>query len=195
MAFDLTAALEELIAAVVSSSPQLGHVDPSRLLVSLSSTRSGGIGGAWARIHPLRFAGGSPVGSVRRGRKVYRVEMPHMVHDGREILYLIFFLVPRFLDLSLRDKMITVCHELLHISPAFDGDIRRFPGRTYAHGHSRKKFDEKAAALADAFLSLPRAGELTAFLDGGAAELRRRHGTIVGRRVPRPRLRVTGPER
>ena len=39
------------------------------------------------------------------------------------------FYLPRFCDQSLDEKLSTVMHELWHISPAFDGDIRRLPGR------------------------------------------------------------------
>jgi hypothetical protein len=195
MFFNLTAALEDLIADVVAKTPLLAHADPNRLAVSLSSTRSGGVGGTYAKIHPLRFPGGETTGTIRRGKRKFSCEIPPLTVGNRDILYLIYFLVPRFLDLPLREKLITVCHELYHISPAFDGDIRRFPGRNFAHGTSRKKFDETSAALADAYLAVPENRERAAFLEGGMKELRARHRVIVGRRLRAPRLRIVPSSR
>ncbi|WP_318258330.1 putative metallopeptidase [Geobacter anodireducens] len=130
---NVTRELERLIAHVTGRVPELAHIDPTRLLVCISSTRGAGVRGTYARIHPLRFPGGARSVERRRGRHTWVSTMPTIVHRQVEILYIIYFLVPRFLDLSLREKLITVFHELYHISPAFDGDIRRFPGRNYAH--------------------------------------------------------------
>jgi hypothetical protein len=116
--------------------------------------------------------------------------MPAVTHRGNDILYLIYFLVPRFLDLPLREKLITVCHELYHISPTFDGDLRRFPGRNYAHGSSRKKYNELVAGIVDEYLGLKGEENLHRFLSATTAELRQEHRALVARRMPAPRLRV-----
>ncbi len=70
--------------------------------------------------------------------------------------------------------------------PQFDGDIRRFPGRSYAHGASQKRFNATVAALTERYLA---AGELeaTSFLRCTTAELREAHGPLVGRRVALPK--------
>jgi hypothetical protein len=190
---NLTSALEELIANIVQKTPGFGHIDPSRLVVSLSSTRGGGIGGVYAKIHPLRFPGGGSTGTLQRGHRKVTCEIPPLVVADRDILYLIYFLVPRFFDLPLREKLVTICHELYHVSPAFDGDIRRFPGRNFAHGSSRKKFDEVAAAFADDYLASPENRDAAAFLDETMRELRARYRVIVGRRLRAPRLRIVQP--
>ena len=190
MTLNLTAELERLIADLVASLPVYRHIDPARILVCVSSTRSGGIGGTYAKIHPLRFTGGSRTDVIRRGRRRVTVEMPSVAHRGNDILYLIYFLVPRFLDLPLREKLITVCHELYHISPVFDGDLRRFPGRNYAHGSSRKKYNELIAGIVDEYLGLKEEEILPRFLFADTAELRREHRAIVARRMPAPRLQI-----
>jgi hypothetical protein len=136
----------------------------------------------YAKIVPLRFAHGA---SERRiGRHTY--EMPLLIHRGQEILYLIYFFMPRFGDLPYREGLETVVHELYHISPRFDGDIRRFPGRNYAHGASQKRFNAAVSALTARYQA---AGEPTAaaFLQSTTAELRRAHGSLIGRRVALPR--------
>ena len=51
--------------------------------------------------------------------------------QGREMLYLLSFYMPRFQNLSFSEKLITILHELWHISPDFDGDLRRLAGRRY----------------------------------------------------------------
>ena len=70
------------------------------------------------------------------------------------MLYLLRFVLPRFLDLPFDEKLITIVHELWHISPKFDGDLRRFEGRCYAHGHSRKGYDEHSKKMVDRWLAL-----------------------------------------
>lgn len=192
MTLNLTAELERLIVDLTATLPDFRHIDPPRLLVCVSTTRSGGIGGTYARIHPLRFPGGSRTSVIRKGRRRLTVEMPAVTHQGNEILYLIYFLVPRFLDLPYREKIITVCHELYHISPAFDGDLRRFPGRNYAHGSSRKKYNQLVAGIVDDYLHLKGKEELPRFLSATTAELRSEHRAIVARRMPAPRLKITG---
>lgn len=185
---NVTRELERLIAHVTGRVPELAHIDPTRLLVCISSTRGAGVRGTYARIHPLRFPGGARSVERRRGRHTWVSTMPTIVHRQVEILYIIYFLVPRFLDLSLRVKLITVFHELYHISPAFDGDIRRFPGRNYAHGSSTRRYNTRMGELVDLYLADHGSPELLAFLEGDMAELRSRHRTLVGRRFPVPRI-------
>lgn len=185
---NVTQELERLIAHVTDRVPELAHIDPTRLLVCVSSTRGTGVRGTYARIHPLRFPGGARSVERRRGRHTWVSTMPTVVHRQVEILYIIYFLVPRFLDLSLREKLITVFHELYHISPAFDGDIRRFPGRNYAHGSSTRRYNTRMGELVDLYLADHGSPELLAFLEGDMAELRSRHRTLVGRRFPVPRI-------
>src|SRR5206468_1851711 len=81
--------------------------------------------GLQARVTPLRFAHGA---LVRRRRGVSFQVQRYFV-DGAEMLYLVTFCLPRFLDQTFDDKFITLFHELFHISPAFDGDLRRHGGR------------------------------------------------------------------
>lgn len=186
---NVTRELERLIAHVTGRVPELAHIDPARLLVCISSTRGTGVRGTYARIHPLRFPGGARSVERRRGRHTWVSTMPTVVHRQVEILYVIYFLVPRFLDLSLREKLITVFHELFHISPAFDGDIRRFPGRNYAHGSSTRRYNTRMGELVDVYLADHGDPELLAFLEGNMQELRTRHRTLVGRRFPVPRIK------
>jgi predicted metallopeptidase len=187
---NLTAELERLIADIVVRHEAFSHIDPSRLLVCVNATRSGTSHGLFARIHPLRFPGGRAVQTVRRGRSTLRCTMPALVHQGVEILYVIYFMIPRFLDRPLQDKLVTIFHELYHISPQFDGDIRRFPGRNFAHGSSTKKYNRLMERFVDEYVQLSASNGLTAFLDHGLAALREKHTAVVGRKMIMPKIQI-----
>lgn len=187
---NLTGELEQLIRDITARTPELAHVAAEKLLVCVSSGRAGR-GGSLAKIHPLRFAGGERSVKTRRGRRSVLCTMPSIKHQGEEMLYVIYFLVPRFLELPLREKMITIFHELYHISPDCDGDIRRFPGRNYAHGSSTKSYNLLMGTLVDAYLERLPDRSVLEFLVGNLASLRSRHSAIVARRLQAPRISIT----
>jgi hypothetical protein len=108
------------------------------------------------------------------------------------MLYLLAFYLPRFLNQSFEEKLTTIVHELWHISPAFDGDLRRHNGRCFAHGPSQREFDELAGRLARQWLSRSPPEELFAFLCLSFAELNARYGGIYGMRFERPKLLPRG---
>jgi hypothetical protein len=112
---------------------------------------------------------------------------------GREMLYLMTFCLPRFLNQAFDDKFVTLFHELFHIGPAFDGDLRRHAGRYAVHSGSQRRYDEHMAELARAYLAAGPDPDLHAFLRLNFAQLRARHGSVVGVVVPRPKL-VPVPE-
>jgi hypothetical protein len=187
---NLTGELERLIGDIIARTPELHHIVAERLLVCVSSGRPSA-GGSLAKIHPLRFEGGEKSIKSRRGRRSVLCTMPTIVHQGQEMLYVIYFLVPRFLQLSLREKLITIFHELYHISPACDGDIRRFPGRNYAHGSSTRSYNALMGKLVDVYLEGLGDSSSLAFLQGDLAELRARHRAIVARRLQAPRISIS----
>lgn len=189
---NLTRSLEELVAEIVGQVADFRHIDPAKVLLCVSSTRGGGVHGTYAKIHPLRFPGGCRSREVRRARRVFTCTMPAVTHRSNEILYIIYFLVPRFFNLSLREKLVTVFHELYHISPDFDGDIRRFPGRNFAHGSSRKRYNKLMESLVDGYLQGKESRDSLEFLEGDMDALRLKYQTIVGRRYPAPKMQIQG---
>ena len=80
------------------------------------------------------------------------------------MLYLLSFYLPRFLNHSFEEKLTTVIHELWHISPSFNGDLRRLPGRCYAHGSSEREYHKQMEALAAKWLSLDPPADVHRFL-------------------------------
>ena len=182
--FDFTAAMHALCEDVVRRSPPLAQIDLSRVLFSVIRARNGRRHGLQARVTPLRFEAGA-LATVHRGT-AYQVQ--RVVVDGREILYLVSFSLPRFLNRDFRDKLVTIFHELYHISPAFDGDLRRHPGRCSAHTSSQKKYDAHMDRLVTAYLKGGADPARHAFLRLSFAQLCRRHGAVVGLHLPRPKL-------
>jgi hypothetical protein len=108
------------------------------------------------------------------------------------MLYVLTFCLPRFLDQPFREKLVTVFHELYHIGPAFDGDLRRHPGRYEVHSHSKDLYDERMADLVRDYLADHPEPEVFHFLRSGYRELWDTHGGITGVVVPRPKLLPVG---
>lgn len=183
--FDFTGKIRALCVDISSRLDEFSHVDMTRVAVRFCQTRRAGRFGVQASLTPLRFAGGATE-SVRRGR-VWTVQKVVDL-DGREMLYLLSFYVPRFLDLPFEEKLATICHELWHIGPAFDGDLRRHAGRCYAHGRSEKQFHAEMQVLANRWLQRSPTDDLYAFLRLRFAELQRQHGPIFGTRIATPKL-------
>src|SRR5688500_5809327 len=103
------------------------------------------------------------------------------------MLYILTFYLPRFQDQSFQEKLVTIFHELWHIGPLFDGDLRRHEGRCYAHTSSQAEYDGHMAVLAHQWLALGPPDELIAFLRYDFQQLQLHHGRICGVRIPRPK--------
>src|ERR1700687_1646745 len=182
--FDFCGHVRRLCADIVGRCPALEHIDAERLLFGITQARSRRMHGLQARVTPLRFRDGR---LVRRRRGVIYQVQRHFV-DDREMLYLVTFCLPRFLDQDFDDKFITLFHELYHISPEFNGDLRRHEGRCSFHSHSKRAYDRHMADLARAYLASGSNAELHAFLRMDFAQLQQRHGSVVGVAVPRPKV-------
>jgi hypothetical protein len=183
--FDFTTHMRRLCEDMVERLDQLHHIDMAQIAVGFSQTRRSGRFGIYAAVTPLRFADGE-LHTIRRGRR-WGIQRLYAA-NGREMLYVLNFYLPRFFDLSLKEKLTTVLHELWHIGPKFDGDVRRLRGRCFAHGSSAKLYDAHIEALVDRWLSLGPPESLFAFLRLNFRELSGRYGRIIGRRVPVPKL-------
>jgi hypothetical protein len=170
---------------MVGRLPELGHIDLAQVAISFSQARKPVSHGLYASLTPMRFAAGRRQ-TIIRGRP-YRVA-PLVDGQGREILYILSFYLPRFLNGSLEEKLSTTLHELWHIGPQFDGDLRRHEGRCYAHGHSTREYDQQMDQLAQRWLALDPPAHLYGFLQWSFAELVAEHGAVVGSRVPVPKL-------
>lgn len=184
MPFDYTAAMHRLCVDVCGRVPDFGHVDMDRVAVTFAQARRRVSWGLQAKLTPMRFEGGS-LTTVRHGR-TWTVQR---LYDGdREMLYILTFYLPRFQNQSYREKLVTVLHELYHIGPRFDGDIRRHEGRYHVHSHSQNEYDRRMGEYVDEYLATSPDRDLLEFLRPRFSTLARRHDGIVGLQVPIPKL-------
>lgn len=182
--FDFCAAMRRLCHDICDRHPEFQHVRMSEVAVTYAQTRSPVEWGMQAKLTPLRFRGGRRV--MRRGGRVWTVE--RLYQHGQELLYLLTFYLPRFQNLCFEEKLITVFHELYHISPQFDGDIRRFQGSCYMHTGSQKNYDRLMEQFALEYIKSGVGEDLIEFLRYSFSELTRCRGTVVGLRINIPRL-------
>lgn len=182
--FDFCGHVHRLIGDIVTRCETMEHVRVPQLLLAVTQARNAHPHGLQARVTPLRFARGKLV-HARRGVP-YQVQRYFL--GSHEYLYLMSFCLPRFLNLDFDQKITTIFHELYHISPEFDGDLRRHEGRCFIHSHSQRNYDAQMAKLASAYLRTNPDPSLYAFLRLNFAQLQRRHGSVRGVVVPRPKL-------
>ena len=164
---------------------QLTHIEVSRIAISFSRTRKDvahGLAGL-----PRSLAVRERCGNLYpRGRR-YRCQQV-LDENGFPYLYILNFYLPRFLNHSLEEKLSTIVHELWHISPAFDGDIRRHNGRYFVHGSSQHQFDQWANRLAQSWLAGDPPQGIYAFLESDFDQLIAEHGHVCGTKIPLPKL-------
>jgi hypothetical protein len=134
---DLSESLTVIIENIVHFSPTFKHIDVNRIIVCIGSNKTGGRGGIYGKLVPLKFADGSNYLKYRG--TCYAI--PEISKNGTTCLYIIYFYMPKFFDLPWDEKLRVIFHELFHISPHFNGDIRKMGNVKTAHGHSRKGFE------------------------------------------------------
>jgi len=182
--FDFTFHMRCFCEDMVERTPELNHIDMSRVAVSFSQARTGVDHGMYASLTPLRFRDGKRQ-TIRRGRLwgVQRV----VDSRGHEMLYILSFYLPRFLQRPFREKLCMVMHELWHIGPRFDGDLRRYAGRCYAHGAAGQHEAPLDDMIARWFAKNPPK-EVYDFLYRNYQELSRKYGVVYGSKWQSPKL-------
>lgn len=185
MAFSYTAAVRAVLARIVTTSPAFGHVDLEKVVVAYSAARKRTTHGIYAKLVPLRFEGGALEGDEDGTR--WRIDP--FTFRGQDVLYILYVYLPRFHDQSFRDKLLTLFHELYHVGPAMDGDLRRFPGPNKFHGRSREWYDEQLVPHLEAFLDGNGSAPELDFLRESLETLEARHGGIHGTHVRQPTMR------
>jgi hypothetical protein len=182
--FQFSESMRRLCADIAHRYEPLAHLDVSRMLFAFTPARNVRSHGLQARVTPLRFHDG---GMTRLHRGVH-FQVQRFVHDEKEILYVVTFCLPRFLNRDFDDKFVTIFHELFHISPHFNGDLRRHGGRYSIHTACQKSYDREMMAMAREYLRGGADPKLHAFLRLTFGQLRHRHGKVLGHVVPRPKL-------
>jgi predicted metallopeptidase len=183
--FNFCEAMRRLGQDLTGRLAELEHIDLARVAISLCQTRKDVAHGIYASLTPLRFEAGAK--TTRRRGRLYGVQ-PVLDAEGREYLYILSFYLPRFMKISLEEKLSTIVHELWHIGPDFDGDLRRHEGRCYAHGPSQQRYDALMDRLAQRWLALDPPSHCYDFLLGDCDELVAQYGAITGDHWPHPQL-------
>jgi len=183
--FNFTAKMRVLCADMTSRIISLHHIDMRRVAVSFCQTRKRGLYGLYAALTPMRFESGDLV-TTRYGRRFTCQRLYD--EQGQEFLYILSFYLPRFLNLAFNEKLTTIFHELWHVSPQFDGDIRRHPGRCYVHSHSQRQYDAHMEMLMHRWLALSPPIHLYDFLHMNFRQLERQYGSICGTKIQHPKL-------
>jgi len=183
--FDFTGHMRRVCEHATQTVDPLRHIDMSRVGVCFRQARKRVSHGIHASLTPMRFEGGSLF--TTRGARRYTIERMFSA-GGEEMLYILGFYLPRFLDCPVSEKLVTVFHELWHIGPRFDGDLRRHPGRCYVHSGSQAEYDRHAASLADQWLAAGPPEELLAPLRLDFHEHHHRRGGVYGVKIRHPKL-------
>jgi predicted metallopeptidase len=192
---NLSKILEALCVDLCGRVPDLSHIDPSTVLFCLSRSRTEGTHGILASIAPLRFPAGKTEHTCRRKGYLETFRMTPLFYEGREILYLIYIRVPRFLRLCFEQKLMTVIHELYHISENCNGDIRRYTGRNFAHGASRKTYNHQIKQLMAHYLASRPDTELLENLLLREEDWLQQKIRLIGLTVPLPKARLIARKR
>lgn len=182
--FDFCSAVANVCEDVCRRLEELSHIRMEKVLVSVTTNRARSRHGLMARLTPMRFESGSML-TRRRGR-LFGIERYFV--NGREVLYILTLVLPRLLHRTFEDRLATIIHELYHIGPNFDGDLRRFPGRCAFHSHSKIEYDRCVAGLLDRYLAGHDQPQRLEFLRWNANDFIERHGGLRAHTVPRPRL-------
>lgn len=182
--FDFTAAMTELSKDIASCTPNFQHIDMSKVMVTATINRKRSTYGLQARLTPMRFKEGSL--TTRRRGTLYGLQR-YFVGEC-EMLYLLTFVLPRFLNQSFEEKLSTVFHELFHMSTSFDGDLRRFGGRYSFHSRSKKNYDRTMEHLASDYARNHRHPGIFEFLNWNFDEFQHSHGGVRAVVIPCPRL-------
>ncbi len=185
---NLTDVITLIIREIALHCEAFSHVDARRVLVCMATNRSNASGGTFGKLVPLRFKGGA--GTLRYKGRLYT--MPRVRHGGVDQRYIIYFYHPRFFNLSPIEKLKVVFHELYHISPDFNGDIRRLAARKASHGNSRERFDEFFEDDLRKFYTYIEKTPYMKFLGMNARALRGSFEKVSARRMKMPKPIVVG---
>ena len=183
--FYFTDHMRRLCADICSRLPELDHIDLDRIAIAFCQARKRVAHGMYASLTPMRFEGGSL--HTRRQGGSFTVQRLYS-SNGTEMLYILSFYLPRFQDCCFHEKLVTILHELWHIGPNFDGDLRRHPGRCYVHTQSEKEYDARMREHVDRWLTLGGPDDLCGFLRYSFDELQQRFGPIYGDKISHPKL-------
>ncbi|MFC1669647.1 putative metallopeptidase [Spirochaetota bacterium] len=180
---NITKTINQIIYEISNFSNNFSHINPEKVLVCISSNKKNYPGGTYGKLVPLRFEGGEE--TLKYQEKYYSI--PSIFLNGKKQLYIIYFYMPKFFDLSYKEKINIIFHELYHINPEFNGDIRRISKVKSAHGYSKKQFDLKYKRDIDSFNKYILQTPYLNFLKMDSRFLFANYKKVIGRRMKKPK--------
>ncbi len=181
---NITDIMTLLLFEAIKTSHNYRHFDINKILIAGSQNKPWGKNAIFSKVIPLRFEGGEQ--RTRHNDEEYC--FPRVTRGEHEILYIIYFYFPSFFDLDAKKKIEVLFHELHHISPAFNGDIRRHGKGKYIHGHSGEKFNESFQEEANSFYQHIAGTNFFDFLDMNATEISSLFKKINMTKFKRPKI-------
>jgi len=182
---DYLSSIQTLISDITNNVTELSYIDPNQVAVNFKRSRENVEEETWAEITGLDA---ETTGAVQRreGRTERHFASKSLLLNGNPVKYIIDFYVPAFLKLSFKEKLSTVFHELYHIAPKFDGNLRLFKGKSYKHGPSMERYDKYMEYLVDKYLVKFEDSEVLNFLKNNTDELFTKTKEFVIPKLPKP---------
>ncbi len=151
--------LNELIKDITEKVGELSYIDAEQVAVGFKRSRESVSEEVWAEISGIEDELSGTI--QRREGRIEKYFAPKTILiNGIPVKYVVDFYVPVFFGLNFKEKLSTVFHELYHINPKFDGNLRFFKGKGYKHGSSLEKYDKYMDYLVDKYLKMnPTAAE------------------------------------
>jgi len=176
----LTDFFERIIEDISVKMPEFSYIaNPHRILVCLARANNTRKSGVYAKIVPMNFPNGSPFKEF--DGQLY--SMPQILTPNGNIMYIIYIYLPRFFLQDFDKRLLTIIHELYHISDEFDGTIRMFGGKP--HGNSRERFNRNLLPFAERYASVAD-NELMDILKSDYKDLQKKY-TVTGRCMSIPK--------
>jgi len=180
---NLTDILTLIINEAIKKSSLFNNCNINQILIAGSKNKSKVQKTTFSKVVPLRFKNGNNI--VKYKNEEYFI--PKMSLSGYEILYIIYFYLPNFFNLSPKMKVEVIFHELYHISPEFDGDIRRVAEQKYAHGSSSLNYSKNYKKESEIFYSYIMKTKYSYFLRMKYKDIQDNFKKIKLRKIKKPK--------
>ncbi len=131
---DLTDGLRIAAQDMINRIPDLQHIKLERVHFAVFFTRKASRTLTYARCYPLSRE------IKTKGRRSFKLSKV-LTNSNLEARYLLAFAWERYWEMTPRDRLETLVHELYHIGPKFDGEARAFATGGW-HGQGRVWFDK-----------------------------------------------------
>lgn len=185
--FDFSRHMSLLMEDIAKKVSIFSHIRASQILISCADARQRGVSGTWAQLYPMKYENGHYSIRERVGGKICLYRTDRLSVGRREILYIMYFMMPRFQNLYFFQKLETIFHELYHVSPECDGRLRILHPRYVFHGPSAKLYDKRIRYWVQHYLSAKPDKRRLEFLNYNLCELKKRYGEMNQIYIPEPK--------